>query len=340
LINKDEIFINKKQWKEFDAQQMQELQNKVFQYYRENGFPYYPQDKIFRDKEFNKLNKYNCDLVLKDNKLQQTMHGLGLAWSYFPHSWSVQCNNLRTPMQSFEDDIIFKKVIEKRTKMGDNISDSGIRKMLRIVSGTQAVSNFRPTSAAALYNHFAPNGVVWDMSAGFGGRLLGFIVSKAKCYFGTDPSTKTYDGLMEIKQDYGTEKFIELVKKGSENFIPAENSLDFCFTSPPYFDCEKYSNEPTQSYVKFNTKDNWRDGFLRKTFENCYYGLKKDKYMLINIANTKTYPTLEADTIQVAMNVGFTYEGKMEYLLSNLSLRQNKDEYNYKAEPVFMFRKK
>lgn len=339
MVDKKEIFINKKQWKTFDVIQMQEFQNKIFEYYRTNGFPYYPQDKITRDKEFSKILKYDCNLVLNNDKLQQTMHGLSLAWSYFPHSWSINCNNLRSPMQAFEDDIIFKKVIDKRIKMGDNISDSGIRKMLRIFSGTQSVSNFRPTAAASLYNYFAQNGVVWDMSSGFGGRLLGFIVSNAKTYIGTDPSTKTYEGLEQIKKDYGKNKNIELIKKGSEDFLPQKETIDFCFTSPPYFDCEKYSNELTQSYIKFNNKDLWRDGFLKKTFENCFYGLKRDKYMLINIANTKSYPTLEEDTIRVAKEVGFTYERKIEYLLSNLSLRKNKDGYCYKSEPVFVFKK-
>ena len=34
------------------------------------------------------------------------MHGLSLAWSYFPHSFSIPCNNLLTPMQIFNDDEI------------------------------------------------------------------------------------------------------------------------------------------------------------------------------------------------------------------------------------------
>ena len=60
-----------------------------------------------------------------------------------------------------------------------------MRSMLRRYSGTQMVSNFRPT-AAALYDIFVDKdnplegttaGTVWDPSMGYGGRLLGAIVA-------------------------------------------------------------------------------------------------------------------------------------------------------------------
>ena len=326
------IFINKKIWNTFNEEQTKQYQKEVFEYYRVHGFPYYSTDKQFRDKEFKKLINYTED-VLIDKKLKQTMHGLSLAWSYFPHSFSIPCNNLLTPMQIFNDDEKFKKVIAKRMRMGDNISDAGIRKMLRIFTGTQSVSNFRPTSAKALYNHFATDGVVLDMSSGFGGRLFGFICSDSKKYIGIEPSTKTYNGLLQIKKDYGN-KDIELYKCGSEDFLPKQNSLDFCFTSPPYFDCEKYSDENTQSYIKFKTKDEWLNGFLYKTFCNCHYGLKNGKYMAINIANTKTFKDLEQCTVEMALKAGFKFKDKYYYLLSSLSHKKD-----FKYEPIFIFKK-
>ena len=38
--------------------------------------------------------------------------------------------------------------------------------------------------------------------------------------------------------------------EGSENFVE-KNNFDLCFTSPPYFDLERYSGEATQSYLKY-----------------------------------------------------------------------------------------
>lgn len=340
-VDKENIFVNRKVWNKYSEEEMNEYIDRVFMHYRQQGFPYYSTDKNFRDKEFNKLKNFNLDRVeiKRDNKIyySQVMHGLSLCWSYFPHSWEIACNGFRlTPMKAFKDDDIFKKVIIKRIKMGDYISDSGIRKMLKIYSGVQSVSNFRPSVAGAIYNRFikSESDKILDMSSGFGGRLFGFIISKAKNYIGLEPSQKTYTGLEEIKEDYGKDKNIELIKIGSEDYIPEKNSLDLCFTSPPYFNNEMYSDELTQSYIKYPDKNSWIEYFLKRTFENCYYGLKRDKFMLINIANVKSFKNLEAESIRVAKEVGFEYIDLMYYLQSSLSHKEK-----FKSEPIFIFKK-
>ena len=229
-----DIFINKRTWQTFTEAEMNEYIQKVFNYYRKNGFPYFKSDKTFRDKEFLKTKKYDFKNVIdKENKIiKQTMHGLSLAWSYMPHSWEIVCGNKKTPFEVFHNDELFIKVIEKRIKMGDNISDNGIRKMLKLFTGTQSVSNFRPTAAAAIYSLFCKEGdTVWDFSSGFGGRLIGAELAKVN-YIGTDPSTLTYNGLIKLKKDYIKSIKSEIHKSGSEEFKPKEKSIDFIFTSP------------------------------------------------------------------------------------------------------------
>ena len=49
-----DIFINKKVWNTFTDEQRKEYQKEVFDYYRSNGFPFYPTTKKFRDNEFKK----------------------------------------------------------------------------------------------------------------------------------------------------------------------------------------------------------------------------------------------------------------------------------------------
>jgi len=235
------------------------------------------------------------------------MHGLGLAWSYFPHAFDVKSNGMMTPYEAFMNDEIFMKVILKRLKMGTYISDSGIRKMLKIYTGVQGVSNFRPTAAACLYDEFGKDGVVWDMSGGWGGRLLGAAISNVNKYIATEPSTKTFNGLKSLANDFSGNMICEINHCGSEDYVPEVNSLDMCFTSPPYFDLEQYSSESTQSYIKFNNIEKWREGFLKPTFDNCYYGLKPEKFMLINISDkVGNNIKLEDITIETAKEVGFT----------------------------------
>ena len=52
--------------------------------------------------------------------------------------------------------------------------------------------------------------------------------------------------------------------------------FDTIFTSPPYFNVEKYSDEDTQSYIRYKDIDSWNKNFLHKTLGNIIPTLKKD----------------------------------------------------------------
>jgi hypothetical protein len=333
-----DIFLNKKQWASFSPEEIENYIDVVFDYYKEKGFPYYSTEQSYRDDEFNKLNKYDKSGMVESGIIKQTMHGLALAWSYFPHSFAVRCNNQKSPVEAFTDDATFRKVIAKRIKIGDNISDAGIRKMLKMFTGVQAVSNFRPTAASAIYTHFGNKGTVWDMSGGYGGRLLGAITSDITKYICTEPCQQTFQGISAMSEHYKRDGLeVELHMLGSEDYLPKENSLDLCFTSPPYFDCEKYSDEDTQSYIKFPEKNMWINGFLKQTFSNCYHGLKADGRMIINIANVKSYKNIEEDTIAAASAVGFELDTVWKLALSNPNMRDKSAKFKY--EPVYIFKK-
>jgi len=333
------LHLNESYWRNMSPMELENFATKIFIHYRENGFPYYPTDMETRQKDFDSLMKYNFKSLFAGDVILQSMHGLGLAWSYFPHSFNVKSNDKMTPYEAFMDDEIFMKVIKKRLQMGTYISDSGIRKMLKIYTGVQGVSNFRPTAAACIYDRFAKGGVVWDMSGGWGGRLLGAIAGGVKYYIATEPSAKTYCGLLEIANDFAGKMNYAIWKTGSEEYRPEKESLNLCFTSPPYFDLEKYADEPTQSYVKFNSKEAWIEGFLRPTFENCYYGLKADGYMLINIADVKGKHNinLELETVKVAFDSGLYLVDEYRLALSNVNLRNKGTKFKY--EPIYVFKK-
>ena len=158
--------------------------------------------------------------------------------------------------------------------------------------------------------------------------------SNTKQYIGTEPSSKTYDGLQKMIKDFSyLGKQVNIYKLGSEEYKPLKESFDLCFTSPPYFDTEKYSLESTQSFVKFPTENEWVNGFLKKTIQNCYIGLKENKYMLINIASTPKYDFIEKETIRIAKELGFVQEDTLQLTLSSVM------GAGYKYEPIFVFRK-
>ena len=264
------------------------------------------------------------------------MHGLALAWSYFPHAWSVPVNDRRTPLQNYEDDEIFRKIIQKRIQMGDNMSDSGIRKTLKMYTGSQGVSNFRPTSAHAIIEHFTRAGDwVFDPCAGYGGRLLGAICANVN-YTGVEPDERTWKGLMEIAETFRGYPYNQFIVNWVAESWAVGGGFDFAITSPPYYDTEKYSDAPDQSYVKFPTYKKWKFGFLYRMIENVYDSLKPYSYFVLNIADTKKYP-LVADALECAEAVGFKHTDTWKYALSNPQFKNAKAKFKY--EPLLILHK-
>jgi len=358
----------------------EELIQEVYDDWKEKGFPYYSTDDAWRNQRFEQLINYKRDVLVdrRTKVIGQTQHGQSLAWSFMEHAWGIKCGKMLTPMEIWDNEAYLKKGL---TKILDGvffpktpphkITDSIMRLMLRRFTGTQMVSNFRPTAAAALYDVFVDKdsplegtkaGTVWDPSMGYGGRLLGAIAAGVN-YIGTDPCIPTYEGLEQLRDNYGrSDKRYELRREGSETYVPPEESLDFVMTSPPYFGWEAYGDEPEQSSIKFDTSEMWKEHFLKKTIANAHHGLKTGKYLALNVANTKQYKTFEEDTVSLAKECGFkhvdtwwlslsTQQGKPAVMNLDGELTEPKQKQRYmgeyvrpdipgkKFEPTFIFQK-
>jgi len=326
------FYYNRKHWENMTEHELYEFIMDIFHHYREHGFPYYNNTHEDMIKSIDTMNRYfdkGNEIIDNNGVIKQTMHCLGTAWTFFPHAWNVKCNGLMTPFEAFTDDVKFKKVIRKRLQRGGYMNDSGIRKELKTSSNIQAVSNFRPSSARAIYDRYG-GGHVYDPSCGFGGRMIGAISSpKVTEYTGVEPSTKTYEGLLDMRERVSN-KTINILNVGSEDYVPPD--VDMIFTSPPYFNTEVYSDEPTQSCNKYPDREKWLNNYLRKTIDNCYEGLKKGGVMAINIANVKNYPTLEQDFNDI-MKEKFTWVETLKYSLSLMNMT------GFKYEPVFVYKK-
>jgi hypothetical protein len=324
-----------------------------FDHYRREGFPVYSLKRDEKREELLDLLVGNhATIIDKQGRIKQTMQGLALAWHYHPLAWTVRCGNRKTPVELFSDDLSFLRAIERRTKLGHAFSDGGLRKILRTFSSTQSVSNFRPTAAAAIYHRLLPEkgGVCWDMSAGFGGRLLGAIAcDRVDRYIGTDPSTFAIDGLREMAgelvpmaEQLGRRTLeVELHQMGSEDFVPARNSLDMCFSSPPFGPGhEKYSAEATQSYKKFPSQHEWLHGFIGATLRNCAHGLKKNGILAINIASVAAFPNLARVFLRYAEANGWRLIEILHLQLSKMVGLKHIGKGSFKTEPIFVFRKR
>lgn len=324
-----------------------------FEHHRREGFPVY---SLKRDEKrlelLNLLVADHAGIIDTKGRIKQTMHGLALAWHYHPLAWTVRCGNRKTPIEVFTDDESFLKAIERRTKLGNAFSDGGLRKILRTFSSTQSVSNFRPTAAAAIYHRLLPRngGVVWDMSSGFGGRLLGALACNCvERYVGTDPSTYGMDGVREMAEELipmaaqlGRRTLdVELHQVGSEDFVPKRGSLDLAFTSPPFGPGhEMYSDEPTQSYKKFPTQREWLHGFIGATLRNCAHGLKRHGILAINIANVAAFPNLARVFLRYAEDNGWRLVETLQLQMSKMVGLKHIGKSAFKTEPILVFNKK
>lgn len=330
-----DIFINNKVWNTFTPEEMENYKEEVFRYYREKGFPYFDLTQEEKNKVWEKLKSFDTKKILLPNfELNQDMLALNLVNNYFPNIWEAKSGNFMSPMETFNDDEKFKIAISKRIKLHDNMSDAGIRKVLSFSHGSQRVSNFRPTIAKYIYDDFGGNGDILDFSCGYGGRLFGFLSSKkTKLYVGCEPNSETYGYLNDVVRDFKPDdKQVELHNIPFEDFN-TDRKFDLIFSSPPYFNTEKYCNEETQSFKRYPTKDEWKNGFLKPLIDKSFDLLKEDGWFLINIANVNNYKNLEDDTLELCHQRGFVLYFTLKMRLSALMGQ------HFKFEPIFCFKK-
>lgn len=205
----------------------------------------------------------------------------------------------------------------------------------------KGVSWFKPVVAYEIYKYLL-NGieepVVWDPSMGFGARMLAFCSAFEKgSYVGNDPAKETFRDLQILKTEIEQSKLfsgnISINNSGSEKMKYFTNIGDLVFTSPPYFDTEKYFNEEGQCWRDYNTINDWKEKYLLQTFMNAYSFLKPDGKLCINISGN--YKDIILD---VAKKCNFS-------LVETLDLNLKSDHFNRKrniikkSEPIMIFKK-
>ena len=222
-----------------------------------------------------------------------------------------------------------------------------LRTALELVTG-ENIQNFKAQNARAIAEHLCPVmfGNVYDYSAGYGGRLLGITSSNMRFnYTCVDPNTDTVKYLnylnTVIQEAIGTKGTI--IQSVSEQYQP--EGMDLAFSSPPYFNLEKYSDEETQCMVQYKTLDEWFEGYVAPTMGNIYRGLEDDGIFATNIADYKTYgqkePVEVCDRwIQTAEKQGFKFDGIIKMMLNTRpGVGNNRLEKHSKWEGVYVFTK-
>ena len=255
-------------------------------------------------------------------------------------------NSLRD--RFFNDDKLKRAIrICFEFREGDRlVYPTAIRRALELVTG-ENIQNFKPQNARAIAEYLCPTlwGRVYDYSMGYGGRLLGVSASNLQLeYVGVDPNTETVENLKLLNElielSGGTPG--EIHQSVSEEFVP-ENT-DLAFSSPPYFNLEKYSDEPTQCMNRYHTLDEWFEGYVAPTMRNIHTGLNSDGVFATNSADYKT-PKSEFKVvdrwIETAEKSGFQHTETIKMMLNTRpGVGNGKQQGVEKFEGIYVFTKK
>lgn len=249
-------------------------------------------------------------------------------------------------MDRFRDDAKLKRAIRICFEFREGnklVYPTAMRRSLELVTG-ENVQNFKPQHARAIAERLCPVlwGRIYDYSCGYGGRLLGITSSNMNYkYIGTDPNTQTFEYLKYL--DSLLTNDAELICSPSEDY-QCEN-IDLAFSSPPYFNLEKYSDEPTQCMVKHTTMDDWFDGYVAPTMQQIHKGLNSDGIFATNIADYKSYGKQEFFVvdrwIELAEKLGFKHDTTIKMMLNTRpGVGNDKKEGREKWEGIYVFTKK
>jgi len=173
------------------------------------------------------------------------------------------------------------------------------RNVLRTMIGLRKYicAQFKPNVAKVLYDKLGSKNVL-DFSAGWGDRLAGFYASETSEYYvGIDPRKENHPIYEEQSEFYDTHRSLFETQKRAEficspaeevDFTKYKDTFDTVFTSPPYFNVERYSYDDTQSWVKYKEINEWNEQFLQRTLKNLWCSLKSGGYLLVNISDVYT----------------------------------------------------
>lgn len=154
-----------------------------------------------------------------------------------------------------------------------------------------SINCFRPLVAMEYYCMFRPKCVL-DMTAGWGGRLVGACAVDVPRYVGIDNNEslkKPYDRLMAfLKPRTKTEMDFRVQDALTVDY--SKIGYDMVLTSPPYYDLETYRGGGTNGSPRApllqggtNTNDTYDSQFYRPLFSKTYEHLAKGGHYCLNI---------------------------------------------------------
>jgi len=310
VVNSDhtEIVIPEQQWAAMKEQYSQdEIKDVISTAIDEFGIPM-PMRKITKQDaidSFNDLCAYDVSQTIKTGNTfsrYEYIHDIGTdylsqcrvgneASDYFHQYNRFLCDSINSPspyrswtIPKFRNGILNALFSLKFSEVNMNKLRSAIA--LRKYTASQ----YKPVIAKAVYEIFDAKNIL-DFSSGWGDRLAGFYAARGvESYTGIDPNGNLQDGYSKQMELYSSlipeTKTAEIIEACAEDALPMMNKqFDTIFTSPPFFNIEKYTQNDNQSYKRYRKFNSWMADFLLPVLEMSWDKLKPNGVMIINIAD-------------------------------------------------------
>ncbi len=242
--------------------------------------------------------RYSDDVLLRD--IDNYRAGTGKLFKVLKHFFEEEmykCHGGRganTPMEVLQDDVKMKEIlalVEGKPKFYKGKEVSNVKSFFRNAGRmAQKVANFPIKQVTEIYEKYTKSGdTIYDPSCGFGSRMSACMLS-GRHYIGTDPNPTLCNKLKDLAKYYVEHLAYTgncvIFQQGSEIFNEQlVDTVDFTFTSPPYYDLEKYGPDSGQSIIKFPEYGQWLNGFVKPTVENIKRYMKDDGLVAINTKN-------------------------------------------------------
>jgi len=310
-------------------------------------FPIVPPTIIEQDLDYKALQAFDATSIIKQGQwtsryeythdfLDQYLDfsNVGLkASGFFHYDARMCCESLNSPspIRSWYNPKFKVGLTNCDMAKGDMKVALALRKYI--------ASQFRPTSALALYKMFNAKNI-FDPCMGWGDRLVAFLTSDAESYTGLDVNPHLFLGYERQINLANTNKDIDLVFERAEVYNDPTKKFDFIFTSPPYYDIERYEGM-WQSHSKYKKFNDWMEKFLFKMVENSWDMLEVGGHMAINISDVYSHHTVNkiCDTMvdHILTLDDAKYIGAIGYRMRKRP--NSKAVGNIFSEPIWIFKK-
>jgi tRNA1(Val) A37 N6-methylase TrmN6 len=182
-----------------------------------------------------------------------------------------------------------------------------------IWNNSSMCSNFPTLVVKKALEIYKPQNV-FDPCAGWGDRMI-TCASHNVSYTGVDPNKMLIPGYSKMISmlDLDTDNY-RLISQPIEEFDHTSISpVDMVFTSPPFFDMERYTKSRNQSYLRYRDYDEWRKNFLELMLDVSIDVLKKEGILALYVNNIRRYNILNDTLFYLKNKKTVEYEGKITW---------------------------